>query len=215
MTGTTTRKYKPLAGNRLNHAEGLLLTHLAHDGRAGHVRQETGAFATGNGQHLASRAEQRGFLHPDLFTQAIKLGQMFADRIVRQRQRHHFTLLHQILKQVFQCALAQAQAAFKGIIHAHVEPGFDTLVEELHRHAIHQRARQKRHEREHPQQAKGQLGAEYALLELFPQHPQLVTHQTHQRQRNTEVEHQQQGVILGKSGGVATGAGEKKQQYRT
>ena len=93
------------------------------------------------------------------------------DRVVRQRQRHHLALFHQVLQQVVEHALAQAQAAFQRIVDAHVKPGFDALAEELHRHAIHQRARQHRHESKHPQHAQRQLGAEHARLELLPQHP--------------------------------------------
>ena len=106
------------------------------------------------------------------------------------------------LQQVVERGAAEVEAAFERFFDAHVEPRLDALGDELHRHAVDQRARQHRHQREQHHQPQRQFGAEHAGLEFLPQREQLVAQQRGETHGEPAVQREQQRIVLREQRGV-------------
>jgi hypothetical protein len=171
------------------------------------LRNKTGRIRTGKGDDGTVRAQQCRLVHGGLFTQAIQRRELARRCAFGQDQRHRFALASQILQHVVQIGASKAQAAFKRLFHAHVEPGFDGSRKELHRYGVNKRARQHRHQCEQQYQPQRQLGTEYARVEASAQQQQLVADHQHQNQDDADSEREQQWQIAGKPRRVGAGAG--------
>ncbi len=121
---------------------------------------------------------------------------MFGRRPRRQRHRHGVGFLEQLLEQIVERGASQVEAALERFLDPHVEPGFDAFGDKLYRHAVDQRARQNRHQREEQHQPQRELGAEHPGLEFLPQRIQLVAEQHREAHRESAVDSEQQRVML-------------------
>ena len=137
---------------------------------------------------LPSGLEQRRLPHAGLLAQGVQPGQHLLRAARRPAARPSESALRvELAQHVVQSRAAQAQATLERLLHAHVEPGLDALVQKLHRNRVHQRARQHRHQREQQHQPQRQLGAEQAGLQAPAQRQELIAHQHHQRQHDAST----------------------------
>jgi hypothetical protein len=163
-------------------------------------------------QHLSGGRQQHDLLDASLLAQAVERLDLLPRRHIRELERHGAPLVAQVVDQAVQRAAAQAQAAFQRRLDAHVEPRFDGLGEELHRHGVDQRPRDHRHHRQEREHAQRQARPEHARLELAPQRHELVAHQRDEGDRAHHVEGEQQGVVLREQRGVGAGHRQQEQQ---
>ena len=115
---------------------------------------------------------------------------------------------------VMQCQPAQVEPLVERLVDAHVEPGFDTLGQKLHRDGVDQRARQDGQQREQQHQPHRQLGTEHPCAQPSPQPQQLPADDAEQQGDHRTVEQDQQPVVFGQRIGIAAGSGQQEQQHR-
>ena len=145
-------------------------------------------------QHPARGREQPGLVDPGLLAGTIQAGRYAARLRLLQRERELGRLVGRFLQQVVERAAGKVESALQRAIDADVEPRFNALSEELHRHAIQQRAGQHRDQREEQDQPRGQPRAEDSGLVLLAQPQQLVADQSHQHRHHGAIEDEQQVI---------------------
>ena len=86
--------------------------------------------------------KQGGELHAGLLAQATERQAALGFGLLAEIEGHGTPLFGKIVEQRVERAAPEVEPGFKRFFDAHVEPGFDALGDELHRHRVDQHAGQ-------------------------------------------------------------------------
>ncbi len=145
------------------------------------------------------------------------------DQVGQQRRRYVVRLLRQLLHSTarravqlgqrrVQAGAAQVDARFQRLLDMDIEPGFNRIGDELHRHQEDHQPRQHADGGKQQHQPCHQLGTELAALETDIQPEQRYRHQDQQRHRHRRVQTQQPGIIAVEKAGIVGRRSQQEQQ---
>ena len=120
--------------------------------------------------------------------------------------------IERFLQQVIERAAAEIDAAFERAVDADVEPAFDALAEELHRHGVNQSPRKDRDHDEKEHQAQREPRAEHAALEVASQSKQLPADDEHQQEDQHSIQNDERDVSAREERRVGRCGREEKQR---